>query len=131
MATISTSIHKGCIFFKFQFYVHQVQTTKSFFSDLFRPAVAIRFLDFPTLIIDGELTSDGSLKFEKGKSTSFKMYSDDLRSALESKPFYVMFIDANTKNVQMLASSNVNISSLAANDNFLSEEKADVNLRRN
>ena len=59
------------------------------------------------------------------------MYSDDLRKALESKPFYVMFIDANTKNVQMLASSNVNISTLADNENFLSEEKADVNLRRN
>jgi len=39
---------------------------------------------------------DGRLSFAKGKSTSFKMHSEDLRSALLTKPFYVMFIDASS-----------------------------------
>ena len=101
----------GEYFFKFQFFVHQLALTKDFFN-VARPAVAIRFLDFPTLILHGELMQDGRLSFGKGKSTSFKMHSEDLRAALLTKPFYVMFIDASSGNVQMLASSNINISVL-------------------
>ena len=68
--------------------------TKDFYNVL-RPAVAIRFLDFPTLIVHGELLPDGRLIFGKGKSTNFRMHSEDLRAALMTKPFYVMFIDAS------------------------------------
>jgi len=49
--------------------------TKDFFN-IEKPAVAIRFLDFPTLVIHGEISSDGKLVFNKGKSTSFKMHSE-------------------------------------------------------
>jgi hypothetical protein len=70
--------------------------TKDFFN-IEKPSIAIRFLDFPTLVIPGELGSDGRLAFNKGKSTSFKMHSETLKTALQSKPFYVMFIDANTQ----------------------------------
>jgi len=55
--------------------------TKDFFN-IEKPAVAIRFLDFPTLVIPGELNSDGRLSFNKGKSTSFKMNSETLKTAL-------------------------------------------------
>ena len=96
-----------------------------------RPAVAIRFLDFPTLIIHGELTKDGRLAFGNGKSTSFKMHSEDLRAGLLTKPFYVMFIDASSGNVQMLASSNVNVSVLGQKYEFFERETVNVNLRRN
>ena len=85
----------GEYFFKFQFFVHQVVLTKDYYN-VARPAIAIRFLDFPTLIIHGELTSDGRLQFEKGKTTKFKMHSEDLRAGLLTKPFFVMFIDAET-----------------------------------
>jgi hypothetical protein len=68
----------GEYFFKFQFFVHQVTLTKDFFN-IEKPAIAIRFLDFPTLIIHGQLGSDGRLIFSKGKSTSFRMHSDTLR----------------------------------------------------
>lgn len=67
--------------------------TKDFY-EVEKPAVAIRFLDFPTMVIHGALQSDGRLLFGKGKSSSFQMHSDELRSALLNKPFYVMFIDA-------------------------------------
>ncbi len=83
----------GEYFFKFQFFIHNLHLTKDFFN-VIRPAVAIRFLDFPTLAIQGDLTPDGRLMFNKGKSTSFKMDSDELKRALENKPFYVMFIDS-------------------------------------
>ena len=69
--------------------------TKDFFN-IEKPAIAIRFLDFPTLVIPADLQSDGRLEFRKGKSTCFKMHSDELKSALLNKPFYVMFIDAVT-----------------------------------
>ena len=82
----------GEYFFKFQFFVHNVNLIKDFF-DVTRPAIAIRFLDFPTLVIHGDLLPDGRLSFNKGKSTTFHMHSEDLKPALENKPFYVMFID--------------------------------------
>ena len=85
----------GEYFFKFQIFVHQVALTKDFYN-VHRPSVAIRFLDFPTLIVHGELLPDGRLVFGKGKSTSFRMHSEDLRAALMTKPFYVMFIDASS-----------------------------------
>ena len=59
------------------------------------------------------------------------MHSEDLRAALLTKPFYVMFIDASSGNVQMLASSNVNISVLGQKYEFFERETANVNLRRN
>jgi len=42
------------------------------------------------------MTSEGRLVFGKGKMTSFKMHSDELAASLLSKPFYVMFIDADS-----------------------------------
>ena len=45
----------------------------------------------------GEMTSDGRLMFGNGKTTSFKMHSEDLRAGLLAKPFYVMFIDADSQ----------------------------------
>jgi hypothetical protein len=79
MAAISRP--PGEYFFKFQFFVHQATLAKDFFN-IEKPAIAIRFLDFPTLVIHGELQSNGLLVFNKGKSTSFKMHSDTLKSAL-------------------------------------------------
>ncbi len=128
MAARDLARASGEYFFKFQFFVHQVTLTKDFFN-IERPAIAIRFLDFPTLVIHGELNSNGLLQFCKGKCTSFKMSSETLRTALASKPFYVMFIDANTANIKMLASSNVNLAVLS--QHFLKPEKAETNVRRN
>ena len=35
------------------------------------------------------------LKFSQGKKCNFKMNSFDLKKSLETKPFFVMFIDAS------------------------------------
>ena len=93
----SESFHRepGEYFFKSQFFIHQVVLTKDFYN-ITKPAIAIRFLDFPTLIMHGELMPDGRLRFEKGKTTKFKMHSDHLRDGLLTKPFFVMFIDAES-----------------------------------
>lgn len=82
--------------FKFQFFIHECNLLKDFFN-IMKPAIAIRFLDFPTLIIDGQLqTSSGFLKFGQGKKCNFKMHSEELEQALLNKPFFVMFIDASS-----------------------------------
>jgi hypothetical protein len=52
MAAKELARPSGEYFFKFQFFVHQVTLTKDFFN-IEKPAIAIRFLDFPTLIIHG------------------------------------------------------------------------------
>jgi len=69
--------------------------------------------------------------FAKGKTTSFKMHSEDLRAALLTKPFYVMFIDSSPGDVQMLASSNVNVNVLGQKYEFFERETANINIRRN
>jgi hypothetical protein len=84
----------GEYLFKFQFFVHDCNLLKDFFN-IGKPAIAIRFLDFPTLIIEGQIQSTGRIKFGQGKKCNFKMHSDDLQSALLNKPFFVMFIDAS------------------------------------
>ena len=94
----------GEYLFKFQFFVHELSLLKDYFN-VAKPAIALRFLDFPTLIIEGkaantqsdvgQLLSTGRLKFNQGKKCNFKMHSDDLAKALTNKPFFLMFIDAS------------------------------------
>ena len=42
----------GEYLFKFQFFIHDCSLTKDFYN-IHKPAIAIRFLDFPTLILEG------------------------------------------------------------------------------
>ena len=51
MAAIEEKI-EGEYLFKFQFFVHECALNKDFLN-IGKPAIAIRFLDFPTLIIEG------------------------------------------------------------------------------
>ena len=83
----------GDYLFKFQFFVHECALTKDFFN-VVKPALALRFLDFPTLILDGAVTGSNQLRFTGGKKCNFKMNNEDLREALVNKPFFIMFIDA-------------------------------------
>jgi hypothetical protein len=85
----------GEYIFKFQFFVHECLLLKDFF-DISKPAVAFRFLDFPTLILEGQLLSTGRLRFGLGKKCNFKVHSGDLERALLNKPFFLMFIDASS-----------------------------------
>lgn len=43
----------GDYFFKFQFFIHHLSLTKDLYN-VAKPAIAIRFLDFPTLIVHGK-----------------------------------------------------------------------------
>jgi hypothetical protein len=105
------------------------------FYNVTKPAIALRFLDFPTLILEGQLNqTTGRLRFGQGKKCNFKMNSEELAKALASKPFFVMFIDASSNNIQMLASSNVCLQTYASNSEnpeFLQPERPNFNLRRN
>lgn len=88
----------GDYFFKFQFFVHEAQLGKDLYN-VAKPTIAIRFLDFPTLLIPGNLLGNGQLTFGSGKKCSFKMHSVALHQALLNKPFFVMFIDSDEKNI--------------------------------
>ena len=60
---LEQSREPGDYFFKFQFFVHECILLKDFFN-IAKPAIALRFLDFPTLILEGQLNqSTGRLRF--------------------------------------------------------------------
>jgi hypothetical protein len=99
----------GTYYFNFQFFAHEISVGKDF-TNVRYPAIAIRFLDFPTLLIRASINKGGRLGLEVGKKCSFKMNSDDLSSCLVSKPAYVMFVDADPKNTSILASCTLSLS---------------------
>ncbi len=113
-------------------YVHPISAVK-------QPALAIRFMDFPTQLLNSR--SKSKLLFRCGRRSKFTMNPAYLRKGLFDSPFYVMFIDAVKSrynpattpvfnSVQILASSAVNISCLCKNNDFLNlgEKKT---IRRN
>uniref|UniRef100_A0AAR2JQF1 Microtubule-associated protein 10 C-terminal domain-containing protein n=1 Tax=Pygocentrus nattereri TaxID=42514 RepID=A0AAR2JQF1_PYGNA len=92
-------------------------------ADEVKPAVGVRLLDFPTLLIyrsdrhqsePGGLTepSGGSFCFNKGKSCLFKMSLDSLHSQLCNAPLFVMVLDVNSEIPKLLGSSLISLSDL-------------------
>ena len=90
----------GVYYFCFQFYAHDIHFSKDLFN-IKNPAIAIRFLDFPTLLIKATISSNGTIILGSGKKTSFSMHSEDLYAWLDSKPAFVMFVDADPVNTSI------------------------------
>ena len=90
----------GVYYFWFQFFAHEVHFSKDLYN-IKNPAVAIRFLDFPTLLIRATLSPNGTIVLGSGKKTSFSMHSEDLYAWLDSKPAFVMFVDADPVNTSI------------------------------
>lgn len=89
------------------------------------PAVAVRLLDFPTLLIyrsESEdssgpfLQSDGNgvYCFNKGKSCLFKINLDSLYTHLSSTPLCTMVLDVRPDVPKLLGSSAISLAKLAA-----------------
>lgn len=93
-----------------EFLVHDASTTLLSIS---QPAIAIRFLQFPTITIYGRF--QGKLVFGKGKACKFKLDETTLMSALHKVPLYVMLVDAYPQNVKMLATASVDLSGFVEN----------------
>jgi len=103
-------------------YAHPLNLAK-------QPALAFRFLDFPTQILHSR--EPQKLTFKCGKKCRFAMNPAYLRKGLFENPFYVMLVDATKDNVQILASSSVNISCFTKDNDFLKLASENKQIRRN
>jgi hypothetical protein len=89
-----------------EFIIHEVSSNAAYIS---KPAITIRFLEFPTLTIFGIYQK--KLIFNKGKSCKFSMTLPILRAALKKYPLYVMLVDALPENIKMIGTSAADLSS--------------------
>jgi len=101
-------------------YAHRITAVK-------RPALAFRFLDFPTQILNSR--ANDALVFEYGKKSRFLMEPANLRKELIERPFYVMLLDAHKDHVQILASCALKITCFINDNDFLKTEEKRI--RRN
>lgn len=91
-----------------EFLVHDVQCNVPYIA---KPAITLRFLEFPTLTVFG--TIQKSIIFNKGKSCKFSMTLTVLRESLKRYPLYIMLVDAFPNNIKMLGSAAVDLSGFA------------------
>ena len=129
----------GVYYFWFQFFAHKISFSKDLYN-VKNPAIAVRFIDFPTLLIKAKINSDGTIGLESGKKTIFSMHSDDLYGALKARPAMVMLVDADPTNVNILckfyiqiiilASTSISLKIFAENKNFLNYEDPSSNLKK-
>ncbi|OMJ91325.1 hypothetical protein SteCoe_6114 [Stentor coeruleus] len=94
--------------FTAEFVVHEVSCSLPYIS---KPAITIRFLEFPTLTIFGSVQK--VLIFNKGKSCKFSMTLTTLRASLKRYPLYIMLVDALPNNIKMLGTAAVDLSAFA------------------
>ena len=94
--------------FTAEFVIHEVSCSLPYIS---KPAITIRFLEFPTLTVFGIYQK--TLIFNKGKSCKFSMTLTTLRAALRKFPLYVMLVDALPQNLKMIGTAAVDLSAFA------------------
>ena len=94
--------------FTAEFVIHEVSCNLPYIS---KPAITIRFLEFPTLTVFGIYQK--SLIFNKGKSCKFSMPITTLRASLRRFPLYIMLVDALPQNLKMLGTAAIDLSAFA------------------
>jgi hypothetical protein len=87
-----------------EFLVHEATTI---LKQIARPAIAIKFLEFPTLTVYG--INEGRLTFNSGKACKFRLRPDVLKNALQKLPLYIMLLDAYSPNVRMLGTATIDL----------------------
>lgn len=94
--------------FTAEFLVHEVSSSLPYIA---KPAITIRFLEFPTLTVFGSVQK--TIIFNKGKSCKFSMTLSCLRESLRRYPLYIMLVDAFPNNIKMMGSAAVDLSGFA------------------
>uniref|UniRef100_A0A8D2LUH4 Microtubule associated protein 10 n=1 Tax=Varanus komodoensis TaxID=61221 RepID=A0A8D2LUH4_VARKO len=82
----------------------------------FRPAVALRLLDFPTLLVRAPHASSGPLvPFGRGKSCLFKLRPDTLKGLLRRSPLYALLLalPPTPGPARLLGSSSISLAAAA------------------
>ena len=119
----------GTYYFNFSFYAHEIQFANNL-KGIKNPAVAIRFLDFPTMMLRATSGIGGKLILDSGKKCSFKMHSDDLSRALSSKLAYIMLVDADPKDTSIIASCTLDLKMFSRDQVFFGHEEPGHNVKR-
>lgn len=112
--------------FVLEYFVHGVVYAHRI-TAVSKPALAFRFLDFPTQLLSSR--ENDMLVFKYGKKSRFLMEAAVLRKGLIEHPFYVMLVDARKERTQILASCALKIACFVNDNDFLKAE--DRRVRRN
>ena len=105
--------------FLYEFFVFELYLPRELLKLIKQPILSLRFLDFPTLSLEGNLNIQRqSIIFNQGKSSFFEMDLNDLKDSLLNQPMYIMFLDLNHGNINIIGNCRLNIS-LFAYDSFL------------
>ena len=85
----------------------------------YKPAIAVRLLDFPAVVIRSERqelsTEKTSYEIQSGKSCLFKMDKKLLHKRLQDTPLYIMLVDTCSIKTKLLASTTVSLVSCFQN----------------
>ena len=85
----------------------------------YKPAIAVRLLDFPTVVIRSERqelsTDKTSYEIQSGKSCLFKMDKELLHKRLQDTPLYIMLVDTCSTKTKLLASTTLSLVSCFQN----------------
>ena len=105
--------------FLYEFFVYELYIPSEIFKFIKQPMLCFRLFDFPTLSLEGTLNpKNESIIFNQGKSSYFEMEIDDIKDKLIKQPLYIMFIDLNYGNINVIGNCRLNIS-LFSFDTFI------------
>jgi hypothetical protein len=105
--------------FLYEFFVYELYAPKEILKFLKQPLLCFRLLDFPTLTLEGFVEANTEkIVFNQGKSSFFEMEMNELKDKLINQPLYIMFLDLNYGNINIIANCRLNIS-LFSYDTFL------------
>ncbi len=90
-----------------------VESVENICVSCYKPMIAFRLLDFPTVVIrsehQGVFTNEKSYEIQSGKSCLFKMSKELLYERLQNTPLYIMLVDTASENTKLLASTTMSL----------------------
>ena len=96
-----------------------VESVENICVSCYKPAMAFRLLDFPTVVIcperQGLATNEVSCEIQSGKSCLFKMSKEMLCERLQNTPLYIMLVDTSFEKTKLLASTTISLLSCFQN----------------
>lgn len=102
--------------FLYEFFVFELYVPTEILKSIKQPVLAFRFLDFPTLTVEGKVEENKELiSFNQGKNCFFEMELHQLKEYLNNEPLYIMFLDMNYGDMKIIGTSRVNVSIFSFN----------------
>ena len=96
-----------------------VESVENICVSCYKPAIAVRLLDFPTVVIRSKRqelsTNKTPYEVQSGKSCLFKMGKELLYKRLQNTPLYVMLVDTSSTKTKLLASTTISLVSCFQN----------------